>query len=227
MAPEFAQLLENKDMEMQQGQGPSVYNVPQMKTFYQKKDPVAPYATTTLINAAGGGPGGHSLQDHMFRPITQHSQQSGSGDSGCCKHECSGDSNTSHSNTGENYKSRSNSHTVKLVKSNTCIICFTILSNIDFHFHMTIFNVFGTVHFLFQYMFVWFHSIFYNAIISMSSLPFVVDLIAHIMSLSARHSEHSPMCFVLLFRYLLGVYTLAVVLKRERMRESIFCAICS
>ncbi|XP_078326437.1 roundabout homolog 2-like isoform X8 [Crassostrea virginica] len=100
MAPEFAQLLENKDMEMQQGQGPSVYNVPQMKTFYQKKDPVAPYATTTLINAAGGGPGGHSLQDHMFRPITQHSQQSGSGDSGCCKHECSGDSNTSHSNTG-------------------------------------------------------------------------------------------------------------------------------
>ena len=141
MAPEFAQLLENKDMEMQQGQGPSVYNVPQMKTFYQKKDPVAPYATTTLINAAGGGPGGHSLQDHMFRPITQHSQQSGSGDSGCCKHECSGDSNTSHSNTGENYKSQSNSHTVKLVKSNTCIICFTILSNIDFQFHMTIFNV--------------------------------------------------------------------------------------
>lgn len=107
MAPEFAQLLETKDMEMQQqqhGQGPSVYNVPQMKTFYQKKDPVAPYATTTLINTSGNavGGGGHSLQDHMFRPITQHSQQSGSGDSGCCKHECSGDSNTSHSNTGEN-----------------------------------------------------------------------------------------------------------------------------
>lgn len=100
MAPEFAQLLESKDMEMQQGQGPSVYNVPQMKTFYQKKDPVAPYATTTLINA-GNAVGGHSMQDHMFRPITQHSQQSGSGDSGCCKHECSGDSNTSHSNTGE------------------------------------------------------------------------------------------------------------------------------
>ncbi|XP_056010131.1 roundabout homolog 1-like isoform X12 [Ostrea edulis] len=99
MAPEFAQLLESKDMEMQQGQGPSVYNVPQMKTFYQKKDPVAPYATTTLINA-GNAVGGHSMQDHMFRPITQHSQQSGSGDSGCCKHECSGDSNTSHSNTG-------------------------------------------------------------------------------------------------------------------------------
>ncbi|XP_061183726.1 roundabout homolog 1-like isoform X6 [Saccostrea echinata] len=99
MAPEFAQLLEQKDMEMQQGQGPSVYNVPQMKTFYQKKDPVAPYATTTLINA-GNAVGGHSMQDHMFRPITQHSQQSGSGDSGCCKHECSGDSNTSHSNTG-------------------------------------------------------------------------------------------------------------------------------
>lgn len=100
MAPEFAQLLESKDMEMQQqqhGQGPSVYNVPQMKTFYQKKDPVAPYATTTLINTSGNavGGGGHSLQDHMFRPITQHSQQS-------CKHECSGDSNTSHSNTGEN-----------------------------------------------------------------------------------------------------------------------------
>lgn len=111
MAPEFAQLLETKDMEMQQqqhGQGPSVYNVPQMKTFYQKKDPVAPYATTTLINTSGNavGGGGHSLQDHMFRPITQHSQQSGSGDSGCCKHECSGDSNTSHSNTGENYLPR-------------------------------------------------------------------------------------------------------------------------
>lgn len=77
-----------------------------------------------------------------------------------------------------------------------------------------------------QYMFVWFHSIFYNAIISMSSLPFVVDLIAHLMSPFARHSEHSSMCFVLLFRYLLGVNTLAVVLKRERMGESIFCAIC-
>ena len=81
-------------------QNQNIYNVPQLKTFYYGKDPVAPYATTTLINS-GTLPGrsGQGME-HVFRPITQNS---GSGDS-CCKHgECSGDSNTDNSrpNTGE------------------------------------------------------------------------------------------------------------------------------
>ncbi|KAK3107099.1 hypothetical protein FSP39_007139 [Pinctada imbricata] len=109
MAPEFANLLEPKDTDghphYHDGQSPyndgqNLYNVPQLKTFYYSKDPVAPYATTTLINAGTlpGRSGSGQDMNHVFRPIPQNS---GSGDS-CCKHECSGDSNTDNSrpNTG-------------------------------------------------------------------------------------------------------------------------------
>ena len=88
-SPEITNLLDgHKEVEMQD-QG-NIYNVPQMKTFYHKQDPVAPYATTTLIN-----PGAAQHLDHMFKPINQNS---GSGDS-CCKHDCSG-SNTDNSHSG-------------------------------------------------------------------------------------------------------------------------------
>ncbi|XP_069115419.1 roundabout homolog 2-like isoform X2 [Argopecten irradians] len=100
-SPEASNLLDQKDMELQDQ---NIYNIPQMKTFYHKKDPVAPYATTTLINAGlvNAGSMGRPApgMDHMFRPITGTS--GGSGDS-CCKHEHgSSDSNTDNSrpNTG-------------------------------------------------------------------------------------------------------------------------------
>ncbi|XP_060067917.1 roundabout homolog 1-like isoform X3 [Ylistrum balloti] len=100
-SPEASNLLDQKDMELQDQ---NIYNIPQMKTFYHKKDPVAPYATTTLINAGlvNAGSMGRPTpgMDHMFRPITGTS--GGSGDS-CCKHEHgSSDSNTDNSrpNTG-------------------------------------------------------------------------------------------------------------------------------
>ncbi|VDI07959.1 roundabout, axon guidance receptor 1 [Mytilus galloprovincialis] len=104
MSPEITNLLDgHKEVEMQDQ---NIYNVPQMKTFYHKQDPVAPYATTTLIN-----PGAAQHMDHMFRPINQHS---GSGDS-CCKHDCSGSNTDSgghhHSDHMQSPTSDSGSHT--------------------------------------------------------------------------------------------------------------------
>ena len=76
MSPEVSNLLE-KELHMADQ---NIYNIPDMKTFY-KKDPVAPYATTTLIN---GGNVSNRPMEHMFRPIPQNSHSGGSGDS-CCK----------------------------------------------------------------------------------------------------------------------------------------------
>lgn len=98
MSPEITNLLDgHKEVEMQDH--PNIYNVPQMKTFYHKQDPVAPYATTTLINAGAA----QHMDHHMFRPIHQNS---GSGDS-CCKHECSGGSNTDNSHSGGHHHDHS------------------------------------------------------------------------------------------------------------------------
>ncbi|KAL5019774.1 hypothetical protein ScPMuIL_002666 [Solemya velum] len=101
LSPEVTNLLDqNKDLEMKDQ---NIYNtamndIPQMKTFYQKPHPVAPYATTALINTNNINRPIQGME-HLFRPIHQCS---GSGDS-CQKNDIlSSDSNTDNSrpNTG-------------------------------------------------------------------------------------------------------------------------------
>ncbi|WAR04203.1 ROBO2-like protein [Mya arenaria] len=105
LPPELRMLLPGqqgkKDVELEEG---SMYKMagggasfPEMKTFYQA-DPVAPYATTALIQQQHLMKQRQGQRDHMFRPINQgylpHSE--GSADS-CQKDPLSSDSGHDHS----------------------------------------------------------------------------------------------------------------------------------
>ena len=71
MQPDLTNMLDPSEMKDQNLYNRISMNVPQMKTFYQKPNPVpavAPYATTTLINTSNllGKPLQVFISFHMF-----------------------------------------------------------------------------------------------------------------------------------------------------------------
>lgn len=101
LQPDLTNMLDQNEMKDQNLYNRISMNVPQMKTFYQKPNPVpavAPYATTTLINTSNllGKP----LQGSQsaFRPINQgYIHHGGSGSSDSCLKPDMGSSDTDNS----------------------------------------------------------------------------------------------------------------------------------